>query len=308
MNEGKHPVSSVSPLRSRGRALALLGTAAAVALAASACAPKSDSTSTTAAASGSASASCSASSLALYKKGQLTVATDSPAYAPWFENNNPSNGEGFESAVAYAVAQELGFSKSQVKWVIESFDDSYAPGNKNFDFDINEISITTQRAQAVDFSTGYYDANQGVLTLASSKYAGATSLAQLKGAKIGVQIATTSYEAVENEIKPTSSVSVYNTTDDEVNALTDHQVDAIVTDMPTVFYLASAELNNGKIVGQFSYDGGSSPEEFGLLLQKGSGLTGCVDQAIAKLKSNGELASITKKWLSDAADAPELSQ
>ena len=295
----------MSLLRSRGRALAVLGTAAAVALAASACAPKSTATTT---ASGTGSASCSTASLALYKKGQLTVATDSPAYAPWFENNDPSNGEGFESAVAYAVAQELGFSKSQVKWVVESFDDSYAPGSKNFDFDINEISITSTRAKAVDFSTGYYEANQGVLTLASSKYAGATSLAALKGAKIGVQVATTSYEAVENEIKPTSSVSVYNTTDDEVSALTDHQVDAIVTDMPTVFYLASAELNNGKIVGQFSYDGGGSPEEFGLLLQKNSGLTGCVDQAIAKLTSSGQLASITKKWLSDAADAPELSQ
>jgi polar amino acid transport system substrate-binding protein len=297
----------VSPLRSRGRALAVLGTAAAVALVASACAPKSDATSTTAAGSASA-ASCTAGSLALYKKGQLTVATDSPAYSPWFQNNDPSNGEGFESAVAYAVAQELGFSKSQVKWVVESFDDSYAPGNKNFDFDINEISITAQRAKAVDFSTGYYDANQGVLTLASSKYAGATSIAQLKGAKIGVQVSTTSYEAVENEIKPSTSVSVYNTTDDEVSALTDHQVDAIVTDMPTVFYLASSELTNGKIVGQFSYDGGSAPEEFGLLLQKNSGLTSCVNQAIAKLKANGELASITKKWLADAADAPELTQ
>jgi polar amino acid transport system substrate-binding protein len=296
----------VSPLRSRGRALALLGTAAAVALAASACAPKSDATSTTA--SGSASASCATSSLALYKKGQLTVATDSPAYSPWFENNDPANGQGFESAVAYAVAQQLGFSKSQVKWVVESFDDSYAPGDKNFDFDINEISITAQRAKTVDFSTGYYDANQGVLTRSSSKYAGATTLAQLKGAKIGVQVSTTSYEAVENEIKPTTSVSVYNTTSDEVSALTDHQVDAIVTDMPTVFYLAGAELTNGKIVGQFSYDGGSSPEQFGLLLQKNSGLTGCVDQAIAKLKANGELASITKQWLADAADAPVLSQ
>ena len=293
------------PLRTHARALAALGAAAAVALTASACAPKSEAT--TSSASGSGAASCSASSLALYKKGQLTVATDSPAYSPWFQNNDPSNGEGFESAVAYAVAQQLGFSKSQVKWVIESFDDSYAPGSKNFDFDINEISITPQRAEAVDFSTGYYDANQGVLTLASSKYANATSLAALKGAKIGVQVSTTSYEAVQDEIKPTSSVSVYNTTADEVNALTDHQVDAIVTDMPTVFYLASAELNNGKIVGQFSYDGGGTPEQFGLLLQKGSGLTSCVDQAIGKLKANGQLASITKKWLADAADAPELS-
>ncbi|WP_307844850.1 ABC transporter substrate-binding protein [Actinospica acidithermotolerans] len=299
-------MSSLRSLSPRGRAAAILGAATAVALLASACAPKSDTTSS-AAATGSASASCSASSLALYKSGQLTVATDSPAYSPWFDNNAPSDGKGFESAVAYAVAKELGFSSSQVKWTTESFDNSYAPGAKNFDFDINEISITSTRAKAVDFSTGYYDVNQGVLTLASSKYAKATSLSALKGAKIGVQVSTTSYQAVENEIKPSGSLSVYNTTDDEVNALKNGQVDAIVTDMPTVFYLASAELTNGKIVGQFNYDGGT-PEQFGLLLQKGSKLTGCVDQALAKLKSSGELASITKQWLADSADAPELAQ
>ena len=297
---------SPSRFRPRHRALLALAAASAVALAASACAPKAN---TTASASGTSSASCSTSSLSLYKQGQLTVATDSPAYSPWFDNNAPSDGKGFESAVAYAVAKELGFSTSQVKWVTESFDNSNAPGNKNFDFDINEISITSARAKAVDFSTGYYTANQGVLTLSTSKYAGATSLAALKGAKIGVQVATTSYQAVENEIKPSGSVSVYNTTDDEVNALKDGQVDAIVTDMPTVFYLAGAELNNGKIVGQFSYDGsGGAAEQFGLLLQKNSGLTSCVNQAIAKLQSSGELASITKQWLSDSADAPELTQ
>ena len=296
---------SLRSLRPRSRALTVLGAAAAVALLASACAPKSDSASTTA--TGSASASCSTSSLALYKSGQLTVATDSPAYSPWFDNNNPSDGKGFESAVAYAVAKELGFSNSQVKWVTESFDNSYAPGSKNFDFDINEISITSTRAKAVDFSTGYYDVNQGVLTLSNSKYANATSLSALKGAKIGVQVSTTSYQAVVNQIKPSGSVAVYNTTDDEVNALKNGQVDAIVTDMPTVFYLASAELNNGKIVGQFNYDGGT-PEQFGLLLQKNSGLTSCVNQALAKVKSSGELASITKQWLADSAGAPELTQ
>lgn len=297
-------------MRSRGRAALLVAAAAAVALAASACAPKANvsASSATGSAGSASAASCSAGSLALSKKGQLTVATDSPAYSPWFDNNDPSDGKGFESAVAYAVAKQLGFDDDQVKWVTESFDDSYAPGAKNFDFDINEISITPARAKAVDFSTGYYTANQGVLTLTGSKYAGATSLAQLKGAKIGVQISTTSYQAVRDEIDPSASISVYNTTDDEVSALKDHQVDAIVTDMPTVFYLAGAELSNGKIVGQFSYDGGGAPEQFGLLLQKGSGLTSCLDQAIGKLRSSGELASITKQWLSDAADAPELTQ
>ena len=297
-------------MRSRGRAALLVAAAAAVALAASACAPKANvsASSATGSAGSASAASCSAGSLALSKKGQLTVATDSPAYSPWFDNNDPSDGKGFESAVAYAVAKQLGFDDDQVKWVTESFDDSYAPGAKNFDFDINEISITPARAKAVDFSTGYYTANQGVLTLTGSKYAGATSLAQLKGAKIGVQISTTSYQAVRDEIDPSASISVYNTTDDEVSALKDHQVDAIVTDMPTVFYLAGAELSNGKIVGQFSYDGGGAPEQFGLLLQKGSGLTSCLDQAIGKLRSSGELASITKQWLADSANAPELAK
>lgn len=162
---------------------------AALVLTASACAPQpgstanaSSSSSTGGAAASAAASACSTSSPDLYKSGQLTVATDSPAYSPWFDNNDPADGKGFESAVAYAVAAKLGFSKSQVKWVVEPFDNSYAPGAKNFDFDVNEISITPQRAQAVDFSTGYYTADQGVLVLNNSKYAKAGSLAALKGA------------------------------------------------------------------------------------------------------------------------------
>jgi polar amino acid transport system substrate-binding protein len=299
--------SSLRPRSRRARAGLALGAAASIALTASACAPKA-STSSAAATGTSTALSCTPATLALAKQGQLTVATDSPAYSPWFDNNDPSDGKGFESAVAYAVAKQLGFSTSQVKWVVEPFDDSYAPGSKNFDFDINEISITPQRAQAVDFSTGYYTANQGVLVLGKSKYAGATSLSQLKGAKIGVQVGTTSYQAVTDILKPTQQIAVYNSTDDEVSALQNGQVDAIVTDMPTVFYLASAELTGGKILGQFSYDGGGAPEQFGLLLAKGSGLTACVDQAIAQLTASGELKSITDQWLSASADVPELKQ
>ncbi|WP_042440138.1 ABC transporter substrate-binding protein [Streptacidiphilus albus] len=295
----------------RARIALAASVGAALVLTASACAPQPSSTANASAGSSTgasaAAAACSTSSPNLYKSGQLTVATDSPAYAPWFDNNSPADGKGFESAVAYAVAAKLGFSKSQVKWVVEPFDNSYAPGAKNFDFDINEISVTPQRAQAVDFSTGYYTADQGVLVLNNSKYAKATSLAELKGARIGVQVATTSYQAVQDEIKPTHTPSVYNTTNDEVNALQDGQIDAIVTDMPTVFYLASAELNQGKILGEFDYDSGT-PEQFGLLLKKGSGLTSCVDQAIAGLKSDGTLAKITEQWLSASADVPHLKQ
>ena len=295
----------------RARIALAASVGAALVLTASACAPQPSSTANASGSSSTgasaAAAACSTSSPNLYKSGQLTVATDSPAYSPWFDNNTPSDGKGFESAVAYAVAAKLGFSKSQVKWVVEPFDNSYAPGAKNFDFDINEISVTPQRAQAVDFSTGYYTADQGVLVLNNSKYAKATSLAELKGARIGVQVATTSYQAVQDEIKPTHTPSVYNTTNDEVNALQDGQIDAIVTDMPTVFYLASAELNQGKILGEFNYDSGT-PEQFGLLLKKGSGLTSCVDQAIAGLKSDGTLAKITEQWLSASADVPHLKQ
>ena len=301
-------MSRIRPLPRRARVTLGLAAAVSIALTASACAPKTSSSAASTASASSSAPSCTPSTLALYKQGQLTVATDSPAYSPWFDNNDPSDGKGFESAVAYAVAKELGFSTSQVKWVTESFDDSYAPGSKSFDFDINEISITSAREQSVDFSTGYYTANQGVLVLNKSKYASATSLSQLKGAKIGVQVGTTSYQAVNDVLKPTQQVSVFNSTDDEVSALQNGQVDAIVTDMPTVFYLASAELTGGKILGQFSYDNDSSPEQFGLLLAKGSGLTACVDQAIAKLTSSGELKTITDQWLSASADVPELKQ
>ncbi|MDH6120989.1 ABC transporter substrate-binding protein [Kitasatospora sp. GAS204B] len=287
---------------SRARKAVAVSLGAAVVLTAAACAPQPQATASSAA---SGAAACSPSSPNLFKQGQLTVATDSPAYAPWFDSNAPADGKGFESAVAYAVAAKLGFTQSQVKWAVEPFDNSYAPGAKDFDFDINEISSTPERAKAVDFSTSYYTASQAVLVLDKSKYAGAGSLAALKDARIGVQVATTSYQAVLDQIKPTQQPSVFNTTNDEVNALKNGQIDVVVTDLPTVFYLAGSELDNGKIVGQFGYDGGT-PEQFGLLLHKGSGLTSCVNQALAGLKADGTLDRITSQWLSASANAPEL--
>jgi polar amino acid transport system substrate-binding protein len=282
-------------------------------LTAAGCAPQHDSSTTggktaTSRATGSAAkagTACAPGGSAYRTKGRLTVATDSPAYSPWFDSNKPSDGKGFESAVAYAVAKRLGFARSQVHWVVEPFDNSYAPGAKNFDFDINEISVTPQRAKAVDFSTGYYTATQGVLTLSSNRFAHASSLTALKKARIGVQVATTSYKAVLGSIAPSHRPSVYNTTNDEVNALKNGQIDAIVTDMPTVFYLASAELSHARILGQFDYDHGT-PEKFGLLLEKGSALTPCVDKAIAGLTSDGTLAHITDTWLSASAHVPHL--
>ncbi|KMO94512.1 ABC transporter substrate-binding protein [Streptomyces roseus] len=279
---------------------------AAVVLTAGACAPQPGSTTSAASSSGASTApTCTVDALALHEKGRLTVATDSPAYSPWFEENTPANGKGFESAVAYAVAEKLGFQKDQVKWVVEPFAHSYAPGAKNFDFDINQISITPQRAQAVDFSSSYYKADQAILTLDNSKFANATSLAGFKDAKVGVQVATTSYQAVLDQLKPSQQPGVFNTTNDEVNALKNGQIDAIVTDLPTVFYLAGAELDNAKIVGQFGYAGGT-PEEFGLLLSKGSKLTPCVNKALDALKADGTLSKLSSQWLSASANVPAL--
>lgn len=276
---------------------------------AAACSVKSSAAggSSTTSAGAASAASCTASKLHLVTSGTLTVATDSPAYDPWFSNNTPSNGKGFESAVAYAVAKQLGFTTSQVKWVVEPFNDSYAPGSKNFDFDVNQISITAARQKVVDFSTGYYTVNQAVTALDSSKYANVSTLAGLKGAKFGVQVGTTSLTAVQNVIKPSASVAVFNSTTDAENALKNHQIDAIVTDLPTAFYLTSAEIQNAKILGQFDYNGGSAPEQFGALFQKGNPLVSCVDWAIGQLTSSGELASITDQWLAKAANAPKLS-
>ncbi|MFF7780158.1 ABC transporter substrate-binding protein [Streptomyces tanashiensis] len=287
--------------------ISLAASAAVVALAAAACAPQPQSDTAASGSKASKGSDCTIDSPSLHQRGRLTIATDSPAYEPWFDSNTPSNGKGFESAVAYAVAGKLGFARDQVTWVVEPFSHSYAPGAKAFDFDINQISITPQRAKAVDFSTSYYTANQAVLTLDGSKFANARSLSALKDARIGVQVATTSYQAVLDQLKPTRKPSVFNTTKDEVTALTNGQIDAIVTDLPTVFYLAGAELDNGRIVGQFGYAGGT-PEEFGLLLPKNSGYTSCVNKALSALKADGTLAALTKQWLSASANVPELKQ
>ena len=248
-------------------------------------------------------ANCAPSQLATQTKGTLTVATDKPAYPPYFENNDPTNGRGFESAVAYAIADQLGFSSDQVKWVTEPFNASYAPGPKSFDFDVNQISITPVRAKAVDFSHPYYTTNQAVVALKSSDAAKATSLADLKSAQIGVQIGTTSLDAVRQIIQPTTQEKVFDTSNDVVTALKQGQVEAIVVDLGTAFYITSEQVSDATIVGQFPAPGG---DHFGALLEKGSSLTGCVDRAIDALRSSGELQKITDHWMTQAAHAPKL--
>ncbi len=246
---------------------------------------------------------CTPDKLETVNSGVLTVGTDSPAYEPYFVDDDPSNGKGFESAVAYAIADELGFSKDQVEWTVVPFNSSYAPGPKDFDFDVNQISITPEREKAVDFSAPYYTANQAVIATNGTDAAKATSLDDLKSATIGVQIGTTSLTAVQDKIDPDTQVKVFDTSNDVVSALKNGQIDALVTDLPTAIYLTAVELSDQTVVGQFEAEGG---DQWGALLQKGSSLTGCVSAAVNSLRDNGDLETITDEWMSGYANAPKL--
>jgi polar amino acid transport system substrate-binding protein len=248
-------------------------------------------------------AACTPANMETKSPGVLTVATDKPAYPPYFEDDDPTNGEGFESAVAFAIGKQLGYSKEDVKWTVEPFDSSYAPGEKNFDFDVNEISITPAREKAVDFSAPYYTANQAIVVLKSSDAAGAESLEELQGLNIGVQVGTTSLEAVEEVIQPDSKPEVFNSSNDVITALKNEQIDAVVVDLPTALYLTAVQVPAATVAGQFEAPGG---DQWGALLAKGSPLTGCVSEAIEELESSGELEAINKRWMSQAVAAPVL--
>jgi polar amino acid transport system substrate-binding protein len=237
--------------------------------------------------------------------GTLTIATDSPAYDPWFSHNDPTNGKGYESAVAYAVAKQLGFDQSTVTWVKQPFNTSFAPGTKHFDFDINQISITPARAKAVTFSGGYYTAAQALIALEGSPISSVTSLADLQHYKLGAQTGTTSLTALRDDVKPDSDPVVFQNTNDAKQALLNHQVDAIAADLPTAFYITAVQIPHSTIVGQFQQQSGS-PEQFGMLFSKGNPLVDCVNQALANLKDDGTLDSIEQKWLSQTVSVPVL--
>jgi polar amino acid transport system substrate-binding protein len=295
-------------LRRSSAALALIPLVAAVACAPADEAADEQAPATSASVSSSASASadaCAPENLALKTPGRLTVGTDSPAYEPWFSDNDPSNGKGFESAVAYAVAEQLGFTRDQVTWVKVPFNNSYAPGEKKFDFDINQISITPARAKVVDFSDGYYSAAQAVIALKGSPAGSATSLADLKSLKLGAQTGTTSLTAIREGIAPDQDPLVFDDTNQAKQALTNGQLDAFLADLPTAFYITAVEIPKGTIVGQFQPTAGDQ-EQFGMLFEKGSELVPCVDQALARLKDSGELDKIEQQWLSDVVDVPQL--
>jgi polar amino acid transport system substrate-binding protein len=279
-------------------------TAALLLAALAACSPVDENAAPTASTSSSGDV-CPDGGLSTHTAGKLTIGTDNPAYEPWFSDNKPSNGKGFESAVAYQVAQRLGYPAENVIWTSVTFNNAIAPGPKAFDFDINQFSITPERRNAVDFSSPYYLVRQTVITVKGSKIAGAKSIADLRAAKLGAQVGTTSYTAITDLIQPTTKPSVFNNNDDAKAALVNGTVDGIVVDLPTAFYMTGAELDNGVIVGQLPQIG--VPEQFGLVLDKDSPLTGCVSKAVDQLRQDGTLAVLEKTWLASSGGAPELS-
>jgi polar amino acid transport system substrate-binding protein len=283
---------------------ALRRAAAAVVLLAAAvsCAPQPEASGGP---SASAKSTCAKGKLATRASGKLTIATDEPAYEPWFKDDDPAGGKGFESAVAYAVAQRLGYGKDKVVWQTVPFNKAFAPGEKTFDFDINQVSVSAERKRAVDFSSGYYDVRQAVVALKGSKAAKAKSIADLKGVKLGAQVGTTSLDYIDDVVKPKQAAAVYAKNDQAKSALKNGQVGAIVVDLPTAFYITGAEITDATIVGQFENQGGV-PEQFGLVLDKGSALTSCVSRAVDALREDGTLAKLEQQWLSDAVDAPVL--
>ena len=250
------------------------------------------------------SASCAKADLATVTSGTLTIATGEPAYYPWILDDAPETGNGFEGAVAYAVAKQLGFSNDEVAWVRTTFDGAVAPGEKNFDFNLQQFSITPERQEVVDFSSPYYTAPQAIVSYQGSKIEGKTSIADLKDAKLGAAVGTTSLDAIENQIG--AKAQVFNDNAAGVSALKNGQIDGLVVDLPTAFYLSGVEVDKGIIVGQLPSTG--SGDQFGLLLSKDSALTACVSAAVDAITADGTLAAITEKWLATETGAAVLKQ
>lgn len=291
------------------RPLAVAALAATLAL--TACAPTdeadsgSDAGSETSGSAAPDGEQCTPDTMETVTDGTLTIATDDPAYEPWFVDNDPTNGQGYESAVAYAIAEQLGYTQDQVAWVKVPFNKVVQPGPKDFDLDVNQVSITEARRKAVDFSSGYYDVVQAVVTNKGSKIDGATSVADLADAKLGAQVGTTSYTAITDQVQPSEDPAVFDTNDQAVQALKNGQIDGIVVDLPTAFYMSAVQLDDGVIVGQLPLPEGE-PEQFGAVLAKGSPLTDCVSGAVDALREDGILDQINQEWLAQQG-APELS-
>jgi polar amino acid transport system substrate-binding protein len=282
----------------------LIGLIAVAGLTLSACGGSGESSDTTAAAGTSGNECTAGKTLA---EGTLTIGTGNPAFSPWVENDAPEAGEGFEAAVAYAVATQLGFSTENVAWVRTSFDEAIQPGAKSFDFNLQQYSITDERKQTVSFSDPYYTTNQAIVGYADSAAASATTVAELQGLKFGVQSGTTSLEFLNTVVMPTNEPYVYDDNAAAKAALEAKQIDAIVVDLPTAFYISAVEIEGTKVIGQFPAGEGTVADQFGLVFDLDSPLVECVNVALAALKESGELAAIEQTWLSDKTSAPVIS-
>jgi len=244
---------------------------------------------------------CATSKLPLVHPGQLTVATDSPAYSPWFRHNDPSDGQGYESAVAYAVADGLGFPKPQLKWVVEPFNKSYAPGPKDFDFALEQISITPERQKAVTFSHGYYNDQQALIAIKGTSTANVTQKSQLADTKLGAQVGTTSLRFITSVLHD-QNYAVYDTTSDAKSALENGQIDGMILDLPTASYVQYS-IKGATLVGKFPYSG----EQFGLLFQKGNSLVDCVNRVVDTLRTDGTFSKLASRWLQNYIKVPTIS-
>lgn len=272
--------------------------AATTVVAITACAPVSDKTAT------ASSELCSKDALATLYSGIFTFGTDQPVYPPWYMGDNPGSGEGFEAALAYAVAGKMNYTRDDVRWVRVPFNAALAPGPKSFDANLSEFSITDQRKAAVDFSSPYLDVTQAVVTVRSSPAAAVKTLDGLRALRLGVQVGTTSYTAATS-VDANKRVEVYNTNGDAKMALTNGDIDALVADLPTAFAVAN-ELRNGLMVGQLPNESGDV-ERFGVVLDKNSALTRCVSWAVDALRNDGTLAHLEQEWLAGAGKAPVLA-
>ena len=248
---------------------------------------------------GGGDVSCEKEDLTLVQEGVLTIGTDEPSFPPWFDfEGGPSTGTGFESAVAYAVADELGFTEDEVRWVVVPFNNAFAPGEKDFDFDINQVSISEEREEAVDFSDGYYDVNQALLGFSDSEIASATSIDELKAYRLGAQVGTTSLDFITDVIQPDTEPLVYDTNADAKAAFDAGQLDGLVLDLPTAFFVSAVEIEGSTVIAQFPSAGES--EQFGMVFEEGNPLRDCVNEALA----NVDLEAIQQEWLSDVVEAP----
>ena len=236
--------------------------------------------------------------------GKLTIATGEPAYFPYVIDDDPSSGEGFEAAIAYAVAEELGFAAEDVEWVRTTFDAAIAPGPKTFDFNIQQYTITDERKENVDFSSPYYAASQAVVSIEGSAAEGVTTLDGLKDLVLGAMVGSTSAQTIDEVVAPTTPAQLYNSNEDAKAALEAGQIDGLVLDLPTAYYATGVYIENSFIVGELPTAG--IPDEWGLVLAKDSPLTADVTAAVDALRENGTLEAITDEWLGEGAGVTKL--